>query len=57
MKKDECIEFLNSVDYIIFATNVLYEAGRLHASVNQLYDKEANLSYQYHLDLTVAFAK
>ena len=57
MKKDECIEFLNSVDYIIFATDVLYEAGRLHASVNQLYDKEANLGYQYHLDLTVSFAK
>ena len=57
MKKDECIEYINSVDYLIFSTDILHEAGKLHASVNQVYDGEAGLGYQYHLDLAVSFAK
>ena len=57
MKRDECIEFINSVDFIIFSTDVLHEAGQLHASVNQVYDEEKGLAYQYHLELAVNFAK
>lgn len=45
------------IDFAVFSAEVLYEAGKLHESVNQFYDEARGLPYQYHLDLALQFAK
>lgn len=57
MNKEQTLDYLSSVDYINFSTTLLYEAGKLHASVNQFYDASLGLPYQYHLNLVLEYAK